>query len=110
MHYRFQKIAPRVRISRKISKNLANLPEKIANFDENFEVRDRCKGVHRVDLGENFPTHIVLQDLTSIQPITSHVKFARSPRTDPPGGAEPRGQCGSLVLACACCDAGDRAA
>ena len=31
----------------------------------------RCKGVHCVDLGENFPTHIFLQNLASIQPITS---------------------------------------
>ena len=29
--------------------------------------------------------HIFLQNLASIQPITSLVKFARSPRTDPPG-------------------------
>ena len=45
----------------------------------------RCKGVHCVDLGESFPTHILLQSLTSIQPLTSPFKFARSPRTDPPG-------------------------
>ena len=45
----------------------------------------RCKGVHCVDLGESFPTHIFLQNLASIQPRTSLVKFARSPRTDPPG-------------------------
>ena len=30
-----------------------------------------CKGVHRVDLGESFPTHIFLQNLVSIQPRTS---------------------------------------
>ena len=45
----------------------------------------RCKGVHCVDLGESFPTSIYLQNLASIQPRTSLVKFARSPRTDPPG-------------------------
>ena len=28
----------------------------------------RCKGVHCVDLGESFPTHIYLQNLASIQP------------------------------------------
>ena len=39
-----------------------------------------------VDLGASFPTHTFLQNLASIQPITSLVKFARSPRTDPPGG------------------------
>ena len=31
------------------------------------------------------PTHILLQNLALIQPITIPVKFARSPRTDPPG-------------------------
>ena len=50
----------------------------------------RCKGVHCVDLGESFPTiliptHIFLHNLASIQPLTSPFKFARSPRTDPPG-------------------------
>ena len=56
-----------------------------AIFNENFEIRERCKGVHCVDLGESFPTSIYLQNLASIQPRTSLVKFARSPRTDPPG-------------------------
>ena len=41
--------------------------------------------MHCVDLGESFPTHVLLQNLASIQPITGPVKFARSPRTDPPG-------------------------
>ena len=36
-----------------------------------------CKGVHCVDLGESFQTHIYLQNLASIQPRTSPVKFAR---------------------------------
>ena len=36
----------------------------------------RCKGVHCVDLGESFPTRIYLQNLASIQPRTSPVKFA----------------------------------
>ena len=35
-----------------------------------------CKGVHCVDLGESFQTHIYLQNLVSIQPRTSPVKFA----------------------------------
>ena len=39
-----------------------------AIFNENFEIRERCKGVHCVDLGESFPTSIYLQDLASIQP------------------------------------------
>jgi hypothetical protein len=31
----------------------------------------QCKGVQCVDLGESFPTHIFLQILALIQPITS---------------------------------------
>ena len=46
--------------------------------------------MHCVDLGESFPTRIYLQNLASIQPRTSLVKFARSPRTDRPGDAPPR--------------------
>ena len=41
-------------------------------------IRERCKGVHCVDLGKSFPTHMFLQNLASIQPRTSPVKFARS--------------------------------
>ena len=52
----------------------------LAIFDEKIEIRERCKGVHCVDLGESFPTHILLQNLASIQLLTSPVKFARSPR------------------------------
>ena len=40
--------------------------------------------MHCVDLGESFPTHVFFQNLASIQPRTSLVKFACSPRTDPP--------------------------
>ena len=36
------------------------------------------KGVHSVDLGESLQTHICLQNLASIQPRTSPVKFAAS--------------------------------
>ena len=51
-------------------------------------ILEQCKGVHCVDLGESFPTHIYLQNFVSIQPRTSLVKFAapallRAPR----GGA-----------------------
>ena len=37
--------------------------------------RERCKGVHCVDLGESFPTSIYLQKSASIQPRTSPSKF-----------------------------------
>ena len=33
----------------------------MAIFDEKIEIRERCKGVHCVDLGESFPTRIYLQ-------------------------------------------------
>ena len=38
-----------------------------------------------MDLGESFPASSDLLNLASIQPRTSLVKFARSPRTAPPG-------------------------
>ena len=50
-----------------------------------------------VDLGESFPTHIFLHNLASIQLRTSPFKFARSPRTDPPGLQHERNE--SNVLA-----------
>ena len=40
-------------------------------------IAELCKGVHCVDLGESFQTHIFLQHLASIQPRTSPVKLAR---------------------------------
>ena len=53
--------------------------QKFSNFNEKIEIRDRCKkrckGVHCVDLGESFPTNIYLQNLASIQPRTSLLKF-----------------------------------
>ena len=44
-------------------------------FGWNFEIRERCKGVHCVDLGESFPTSMYLQKSASIQPRTSPSKF-----------------------------------
>ena len=44
-----------------------------AIFNANFEIREQCKGVHCVDLGESFPTSIYLQNLASIQPRTSPI-------------------------------------
>ena len=41
-------------------------------------ITELCKRVHCVDLGESFQTHIFLQNLGSIQPRASPVKFARS--------------------------------
>ena len=50
------------------AKHSAILNTKIAS-------RERCKGVHCVDLGESFPTSIYLQKSASIQPRTSPSKF-----------------------------------
>ena len=47
----------------------------MAIFDEKIEIRERCKGVHCVDLGESFPTRMYLQKSASIQPRTSPSKF-----------------------------------
>ena len=61
--------------SAKFGKFCENLQKKTAKFsaifNENFAIRERCKGVHCVDLGESFPTSIYLQNLASIQPRTS---------------------------------------
>ena len=51
-------------------------------FDKN-EITELCKGVHCVDLGESFQTHIYFQNLASIQPRTSPPKFARSLAVQP---------------------------
>ena len=93
---------------------LFNREKMLMIFGWNFEIEERCKGVlsfhfllfnhffssgdsirvHCVDLGESFLTHIYLQNLASIQPFTSPVKFARSPRTDPPRWVLPgQSQC-----------------
>ena len=42
--------------------------------------------MHYVDLGESFPTSIYLQNLASIQPRTSPVKFARPSHAAPGEG------------------------
>ena len=55
----------------KIEIQLFNREKMLAIFDEKIEIRERCKGVHCVDLGESFPTSIYLQNLASIQPRTS---------------------------------------
>ena len=47
----------------------------LAIFGWNFEIEERCKGVHCVDLGESFPTSLYLQKSASIQPRTSPSKF-----------------------------------
>jgi hypothetical protein len=69
---KFSKIWPKLGKFAKFWKKTAN---NSAIFNENFEIRDRCKGVHCVDLGESFPTHTLLQNLASTQTKTSRLKF-----------------------------------
>ena len=105
-------------IWRKFSKIWPNLgkfakfwKKKTANnsaiFNGNFEIRERCKGVHCVDLGESFPTSIYLQNRRrysreraprSLRENSIHYSLhslawpaprrrgAPAPRTDSPGG------------------------
>ena len=69
---KFSKIWPNLGKFAKFWKKTA---KNSAIFNENFEIRERCKGVHCVDLGESFPTSIYLQKSASIQPRTSRSKF-----------------------------------
>ena len=65
-------------LTRKMKKSeiqLFNREKMLAIFGWNFEIEERCKGVHCVDLGESFPTSIYLQKSASIQPRTSPSKF-----------------------------------
>ena len=60
---------------KKIGNSIIQSRKKIGDFDEKIEIRERCKGVHCVDLGEGFPTSIYLQNLASIQLKTGPDKF-----------------------------------
>ena len=53
------------------------------NFWQKFEIGKRCKGVYCVDVGESFHLSLYLQNLVSIQPRTSPVKFAWSSEISP---------------------------
>ena len=54
---------------------LFNRENVLAIFDEKIEIREKCKGVHCVDLGESFPTSVYFKNLASIQPRTSPSKL-----------------------------------
>ena len=56
--------------------------------------------MHCVDLGESFQTHIFLQNLASIQPRTSPVKFARPTDSRPPGNPPTRSAAQALFVDC----------
>ena len=59
----------------KIGNSIFNREKMMTIFGWNFEIEERCKGVHCVDLGESFPTSMYLQKSASIQPRTSPSKF-----------------------------------
>ena len=54
-------------------KNRKNQQKLQQSLTTKIEIREGCKGVHCVDLGESFPTGIYLQNLASIQPRTSPI-------------------------------------
>ena len=60
---------------KKIGNSIFNREKMLTIFGLHFEIEERCKGVHCVDLGESFPTSIYLQKSASIQPRTSPSKF-----------------------------------
>ena len=41
-----------------LAKNWQTIAKVLAIFKQKDELRERCKGVHCVDLGESFPTNI----------------------------------------------------
>ena len=85
------------RFNKKFSKILAKFAKILkksakisAIFNEKIDIRERCKGVHCVDLGESFPTNIYLQNLASIQPRTSPTKtIPDTPIPTPPPPLKP---------------------
>ena len=58
-----------IRALRQLGSNCDGL--SAASLNEKIEIRERCKGVHYVELDESFPTTIYLQNLALIQPRTS---------------------------------------
>ena len=56
--------------------NFAEISKHFGTIWQQIELAELCKGVHFVDLGESFQTHIYLQNLASTQPRTSPLKFA----------------------------------
>ena len=84
-HLRVKKCKIRRRKLKNRKFNYSIAKKMLTIFGGDLEIEERCKGMHCVDLGESFPTSIYLQSLASIQPRTSLVKFARSPRKDRPG-------------------------
>ena len=67
-----------------ICRMLQNSAKLLATFWHKLEIAELCRGVHCVDLGESFQTHIYLHNFVSIQPRTSPVKFAVSRDTQHP--------------------------
>ena len=58
-----------------VAKSFAKFKSLQKNKYKKNEIPKLCEGVHCVDLGETFQTHIFLQNVVPIQPRTSPVKF-----------------------------------
>ena len=76
-------------------------PSPYATSDDEYARLDRgiIARVHCVNLGESFQTHTYLENLASIQPRSSPVKFAASRERNPhrPAGT-PRGPADARAL------------
>ena len=60
--------------SSKISQFFLQFVAKSSVFRKKMWFLEQCKGVHFIDFGESFQTHIYLQNFVSIQPRTSPPK------------------------------------
>ena len=57
-------------------------------------ILDQCKGVHCVDLGKSFQTHIYLQNFVSIQPRTNFRAGVRTFAPEPATALAAQSGCG----------------
>ena len=61
----------------KFAKFWKKTAKQSAIFNENFEIRDRCKGVHCVDLGESFPTKAAIAAKEAQEAAAATAKAAK---------------------------------
>ena len=82
---------------RKISENFRKFWQilliTLKYFLKKNVILELCKGVHCVNLDESFQTHIYLQNLASIQPRTSPLKFVGSREKNAIGSREMQNRC-----------------
>ena len=80
------------------------LAKHLAKKRQKIEIAELCKGVHGVDLGKSFQTHIFLQNLASIQPRASPVKTRSGADTDPARRREGTAARDAAALGAFACD------